>query len=313
MNDSQLPLVSVPVITYNSSNTVVETLDSIFNQTYPNLELVLSDDGSTDNTIQICREWIEAHKDRFVRAELLTVEKNTGISANLNRAERVCQGAWVKGIAGDDRLVPDCIASFMEFTSNNPDAQCIFGRVKCFGGTAELRSLYEQDRYRKDFFSLSIDQQLRCLILEGYCIPSAGYFYNRQFIQQLGVQNDDRIPLMEYYPKWINLLKKNVRFYLLDKVVVEYRLGSGVSTNGEINIQGYRSAQLFNVYYRYPELIAMGEYEAINYEVEELTNIYYHKITAERVKSSYPYRIGRMVLKPLKWIANLFGIKRNAE
>ena len=73
------PLVSVPVITYNSSKTVLETLDSIYNQTYQNLELIVSDDCSTDNTVGICREWIEAHKKRFVRTELLTVEKNTGV------------------------------------------------------------------------------------------------------------------------------------------------------------------------------------------------------------------------------------------
>ena len=159
MSYSQLPLVSVPVVTYNSSKTVVETLDSIYNQTYPHLELIVSDDGSTDDTIQVCCDWIKAHKDRFVRTELLTVEKNTGISANLNRAEKACQGEWVKGIAGDDMLLPECIADFLEFTIKNPDAHCVFGKVKCFGGTRELQAFYEQNRFCSDFFFLSIDQQ----------------------------------------------------------------------------------------------------------------------------------------------------------
>ena len=102
-------LVSVAVVTYNSSKTVVETLDSIANQTYPDLELIVSVDCSTDNTVEICREWIEAHKERFVRTELLTVEKNTGVSANMNRGADACQGEWVKDIAGDDVLLPECI------------------------------------------------------------------------------------------------------------------------------------------------------------------------------------------------------------
>lgn len=75
MIHSTTPLVSVAVVTYNSSKTVLETLDSIYNQTYPNLELIVSDDCSPDNTVEICREWIAGHSRRFIRTELLTVEK----------------------------------------------------------------------------------------------------------------------------------------------------------------------------------------------------------------------------------------------
>lgn len=69
------PLVSVSIITYNSSSTILETLDSIYSQSYQNIELIVSDDCSTDNTVEICKKWIDEHKDRFVRVELLTVEK----------------------------------------------------------------------------------------------------------------------------------------------------------------------------------------------------------------------------------------------
>ncbi len=53
------PLVSIIVITYNSSKYVLETLESAKAQTYQNIELIVSDDGSTDNTIEICKIWIE--------------------------------------------------------------------------------------------------------------------------------------------------------------------------------------------------------------------------------------------------------------
>ena len=49
-----MDLISVVVVTYNSSKTVVETLDSIYNQTYHNLELIVTDDCSTDNTVKLC-------------------------------------------------------------------------------------------------------------------------------------------------------------------------------------------------------------------------------------------------------------------
>ena len=305
--ENNQPLVSVTVITFNSSKTVVETLDSIYNQTYPKLELIVSDDCSTDNTVQVCRDWIEGHKERFARTELLTVEKNTGISANLNRAESECQGDWVKGVAGDDLLLPDCISDFLGFVADHPDAKCVFGKVKCFGGTQELRELYESQRFKYDFFALPADQQLRRLLLEGYTVPALGYFFNRLYIKQLGVVNDERIPFWEDCPKWINLLKRNVRFYFLNKEVAEYRLGSGISSQNEVSVEGYRNAQLFNVYYKFPELVALGEDEAINREVEELTNIFRQKIMAEQVRFSHSYRLGRKILQPIKWISSLFN------
>ena len=59
MEMNNQPLVSVPVITYNSAKFVLETLESIKAQTYQNIELVISDDCSTDNTVQICRDWVD--------------------------------------------------------------------------------------------------------------------------------------------------------------------------------------------------------------------------------------------------------------
>jgi alpha-1,3-rhamnosyltransferase len=63
----------------------LETLDSIKAQTYDNIELIISDDYSSDNTVDICREWLSKHKDSFVSVKLITSDKNTGIAPNANR------------------------------------------------------------------------------------------------------------------------------------------------------------------------------------------------------------------------------------
>ena len=78
-------LVSVCVVTYNSAATIVDTLESIKAQTYQNLELVVSDDCSKDDTVKVCREWIAANKDRFAAATVIESEVNTGVSANCHR------------------------------------------------------------------------------------------------------------------------------------------------------------------------------------------------------------------------------------
>lgn len=219
------PLVSVSVVTYNSSKTVVETLDSILNQTYENLELIVSDDCSTDNTIEICHDWIEAHKERFVRTELLTVAENTGVSANLNRAVDACRGEWVKDIAGDDELLPDCIETYVDYVYRNPESVCVFAKVEIFGGTEEDR-VYWEDYFsiEQEFFTWSNEEQYDYLTLVGNHIPAATAFYNKEKFNKLGVRNDERIPFLEDRPKWINLLKAGAHFDYIDKVTARYRL-----------------------------------------------------------------------------------------
>jgi alpha-1,3-rhamnosyltransferase len=79
MSNSSNPLVSIVVITYNSSSYVIETLESIKAQTYQNIELIVSDDCSKDKTVDVCKKWIEKNKQRFVRTELITIEKRNRI------------------------------------------------------------------------------------------------------------------------------------------------------------------------------------------------------------------------------------------
>lgn len=225
MDCNNKPLVSVLVVTYNSSKTVVETLDSIANQTYPNLELIVSDDCSTDNTVEICREWIETHKERFVRTELLTVEKNTGVSANMNRGADACQGEWVKDIAGDDVLLPECIEIYMGYVKEHHEAVCVFANVVVFGGDEESRKHFE-DVFSicEKFFTWPVEEQYDYLTLVGCHIPAATAFYNREKVTQLGVRNDERIPFQEDKPKWINFLKAGARFDYINRATVKYRL-----------------------------------------------------------------------------------------
>ena len=129
------PLVSIIVITYNSAQFVVETLESAKAQTYQNIELIVSDDASTDNTVEICNQWIIENESRFVNTKLLTVKKNTGVSANCNRGFFISNGEWIKLIAGDDLLMCDCINDNLEFINQHPakdDINVISSRILYF-------------------------------------------------------------------------------------------------------------------------------------------------------------------------------------
>ena len=79
------PLISIIAITYNSAKYIVELLESAKAQTYSNIELIISDDCSTDDTVAVCNSWIVKNTTLFNKLTLITAEKNTGIAPNVNR------------------------------------------------------------------------------------------------------------------------------------------------------------------------------------------------------------------------------------
>jgi glycosyltransferase involved in cell wall biosynthesis len=97
------PKISVIVPIYNQAAFIRETLDSVLAQDYDNLELVLSDDGSTDGTSAILREYAAQAPERV---KLVASELNTGIAGAFNRALDAHTGEYVAWLGGDDVMLP---------------------------------------------------------------------------------------------------------------------------------------------------------------------------------------------------------------
>lgn len=104
-----LPLVSVAIPAYNHSAFIEACLASVCAQTYPELELVLIDDGSSDNTLEVARRFLEPRQSRFRRI-ILERRENRGVSANSNACIEACQGEWVHLLGSDDLIYPEKVA-----------------------------------------------------------------------------------------------------------------------------------------------------------------------------------------------------------
>lgn len=122
------PLVSVAVIAYRASDFIIETLESVKAQTYQNIELIVSDDASPDDTVEKCSKWIDENRSRFADIKLITVEQNTGVAGNCSRALAASSGYYYKGMGCDDILVPDCVEKFVFFFQNNPSIKFSFAK-----------------------------------------------------------------------------------------------------------------------------------------------------------------------------------------
>jgi alpha-1,3-rhamnosyltransferase len=209
------PLISIVVITYNSSKFVFETLESIKAQTYKNIELIISDDASTDNTIEVCENWLKKNNERFVETKLVTSEVNTGIAPNCNRGLSAAKGEWVKYIAGDDILLDNCISDFVNFTKINPDCKVVFGKILILNGKKII------DPGVPKFFKQSKAKQKE-MVYTGSSIPAPSNFISRELLLKIG-GFDERFPFIEDVPLWIKIASYDQYFYLLDKPVVIYR------------------------------------------------------------------------------------------
>lgn len=117
------PLVSIGVPIYNEERFLDETLASLRCQSYRNLEIIISDNASTDQTLDICHR--HASEDSRIRVE--TSETNHGATANFQRVLDLAQGKYFMWASGHDLWSPNLITECVELLESNPDACIAFG------------------------------------------------------------------------------------------------------------------------------------------------------------------------------------------
>ena len=109
------PLVSVICLSYNHEAYVVEALNSVINQTYPNVELLIADDCSTDNSVEVIQNWLENHPE----VDFLTNEKNFGNTKTFNQLAKKAKGEFIIDLAADDILLPNCVENQIKTFQNS--------------------------------------------------------------------------------------------------------------------------------------------------------------------------------------------------
>jgi alpha-1,3-rhamnosyltransferase len=222
------PIVSVVVVTYNSSKTVLDTLESIAAQTYQNIELIISDDCSKDNTVAICKSWLDSHISRFARTKLLLAEVNRGVCVNANKGRFAASGEWVHGIAGDDILLPNCIEDNVKYVQEHPDASFVFSYLKVYNEDFKEEHCVNQRKGPRnpELFELPIEKQLVHMAYAAYIYMNTMFARTSAFMELGGFS--DRYGY-EDWPFFIDMLEKGYRCDLLDSVTVGYRVHDSAS------------------------------------------------------------------------------------
>jgi glycosyltransferase involved in cell wall biosynthesis len=125
-----LPQISIIVPVYNGEKYLRESLDSILAQTYPNTEILVMDDASTDGTADI----LESYGDRI---RVVRQPQNRGIYANANDGIAMAQGEYIAIYHADDVYLPTMVEREVEFLERYPEAGAAFSSMNFIGPTSE--------------------------------------------------------------------------------------------------------------------------------------------------------------------------------
>jgi glycosyltransferase involved in cell wall biosynthesis len=112
------PLVSIVTPTYNREKFIIETVDSMLAQTYQNIEYIVINDGSTDNTLEI----LEKYKEKIK----IESHANIGQVRTLNKAWKNCNGKYIGYLSSDDLLYPNAIAELVAQIEKDESIVCVF-------------------------------------------------------------------------------------------------------------------------------------------------------------------------------------------
>ena len=128
---SENPSVSVVIATYNRADLLPETVDSVLNQRFQNFELIVVDDGSTDDTREVLR--------RYQPRVRYLYQENRGPSAARNLGVRHAKGAWIAIQDSDDLCAPEHLAALYGYVQSHPECGMVFGNGAYLGGKEHNR------------------------------------------------------------------------------------------------------------------------------------------------------------------------------
>lgn len=202
---SNIPLVSICCLAFNHAQFIKFALDSIANLDYRNIEVIILDDGSTDNTYDVLNEYVE----KFVFPIKLIRQDNTGYTgANFNKTLKFANGKYISFLSLDDALFPNAISQKVELMEKDEKIEYIFN--------TQIQYMDQNDKPYNTLKHVPIDLieeltnddilKLECNYLHSYFIQGA--LYKKSLIDSIGgFDNDiiaDDIVLRTKIALWMN-------------------------------------------------------------------------------------------------------------
>lgn len=240
------PLVSVHIIIYNMIDYIEETLTSALEQDYDNLEVIASDDGSTDGTQDVIRSFAERYPGRLVP---LVGNQNLGHTGNCNRALAACKGKYIAFLGGDDVFLPGKISAQVAWMEENEERVLCYHDYEAFDN-ATNRTLY----LASELIPMVSGRGAGHLVRHGTTCGGLTVMVRASAIPAYGF--DKHIPVVSDWIMWIDCLAAGGEFGYLPGVLARYRRhDKNISKSGLQILQDDQFATLAVTESRNPHLV----------------------------------------------------------
>lgn len=218
MKESNEPLVSVIVPSYNHELYIENCIKSIINQSYKNIQLIVIDDGSKDNSVELLAKLSKEYNFIFV------AQKNIGLSATLNRAiKEYAKGKYITIVASDDWWLPNKIKTQVKFLEENTQHKMCYGKANVVDENGEIKYTYGNAPKTNNFFNELINAT------EGSFIPVLTVMYEREIHDVVGYYDEK-----SYIEDWDMHLRIAYKFSIgfVNEPLACYRYhGNNMSSN----------------------------------------------------------------------------------
>lgn len=182
-------LVTIVTPSFNQGQFIDETITSVLNQTYKNIQYIIVDGGSSDNTMEV----VEKYRDKI---DIIIHEKDKGQTDAINKGFKLAKGELVGWINSDDILYPDCVEKIVELYVLKPDAAIYFGSKSEF---IDVNSKFLKSNI------IEIPNRNH-LLNKNYSIIQQGSFYNHSLVKQVDYLDESLNYCMDL-DLWIRLLQ----------------------------------------------------------------------------------------------------------
>ncbi len=205
------PFISICIFTYNRAEYIKETIESALAQSYNNYEIVVVNDGSTDNTEEVVNS-IPSKKIRYFKKE------HTNAPDTRNRVLKEAKGDYILWLGDDDLLHEDILKTYVEYLNKYPDADIFYCKLLAFN---EHKGILRQFVYT-DWYNRQED--LASFLIMGQPIPDGSSLISRKIYNEIGGFNKDfnRAQDYEFYSRVFTTKKYNAKY--VDEFLVKYRI-----------------------------------------------------------------------------------------
>jgi len=295
------PKVSVVIISFNQEEFIAKAILGALNQEYENLEVVVSDDGSTDKTRQI----IEALGSKYpLRLITILNKENVGITKNCNRALRECTGEYITFIGGDDVMLQGKISAQISWFQSGSNRVMCGHPVECILSDGS-RSPNQEYTNPNNYGEGPLNYLKRNKMLHGTSI-----MVKRAAIPKYGF--DERITVASDFKFWVDVLIGGGEYGTVQGVFAQRRIhANNITRNQEKIFQDYELSY-YLIGRQYPEYKKM----CINLTAQ---HVYYYQGVAQlklgNMENSRKFLLKSFKLRPfyfkawLRFVQTLMGIR----